>query len=80
MVSRFYGINYNKDNNYVFDSKDISKDMIRLFYANHEDIFTAEQFNPTKQTADLLSYHEMEKKTHSSLRIYIFRTFFENIP
>jgi len=41
-ASRFYGINYNEDNNYVFKSKDITEDIKRLFYVNHEDIFTAE--------------------------------------
>ena len=41
-VSRFYGINYNEDNDYTFKSKDISKDIQRMFYVNHEDMFTAE--------------------------------------
>ena len=43
-------------------------------------MFTAEQLNPAKETIDLLTYDEMEKNTHSSLRMDLFRTFFENIP
>jgi len=80
VIARFYGINYNKEHDYVFSSKDVKQDIIRLFYVNHEDIFTAEQFNPAKETVDLLNYDEMEKKTHSSLRMSLFRTFFENVP
>ena len=79
-VSRFYGVNYNEDSDYVFRSKDIDKDIRRLFYVNHEDMFTAEQLNPAKETVDLLTYDEMEKNTHSSLRMNLFRTFFENTP
>jgi len=63
-VSRFYGIKYNKQENYIFKSKDSNNDISRLFYMNHEDIFTAEQFNPARQTVDLLSYDEMEKKVN----------------
>jgi len=80
VISRFYGINYNEDNDYIFKSKDTEKDIQRLFYVSHEDLFTAEQFNPAKKTADLLSYDEMERNTHSSLRMNLFRTFFENTP
>jgi len=54
--------------------------VVRLFYVNHEDNFTADQFNPAKKTTDLLKYDEMERWTHSSLRMNVFRTFFENIP
>jgi len=51
-----------------------------LFYVNHEDIFTAEQINVGKTTVDLLNYDEMEKNTHLSLRMGLFRTVCENIP
>ena len=61
LISRFYGINYNEDNNYVFNSRNSKQDIIRLFYVNHEDMFTADQFNPAKETVDLLNYDEMEK-------------------
>ena len=47
---------------------------------NHEDMFTVEQLNPAKEIVDLLTYDEMEKNTHSSLRMDLFRTFFENTP
>ena len=47
---------------------------------NHEDIFTAEQLNPAKDVVDSLVYDEMERKTHSELRMNLFRTFFENTP
>jgi len=36
--------------------------------------------NLGRTTADLLSYDEMEKTTHSSLRMDLFRTVCENIP
>jgi len=76
----FYGINYDGNEDYIFRSKNVKLDIVRLFYINHEDSFTADQFNPNKETVDRLFYHEMEKETHSTLRMYFFRTFFENIP
>ena len=53
---------------------------MRLFFVNHEDEFTANQYNQNLKTVDKLVYHEMEKETHSSLRITFFRLFFENTP
>ena len=40
MIARFYGINYDEDNNFIFKSRNIGLDIKRLFYINHEDDFT----------------------------------------
>ena len=80
VISRFYGMNYDEDDDYIFNSKDVKSDIKRLFYMNHEDTFTADQYNKNKKTVDKLLINEMEKETHSTLRIELFRTFFENIP
>ena len=61
LIARFYGINYNKEQKYEFSSKNSFKDIVRLFYVNHEDMFTAGQFNTAKRTVDLLNYDEMER-------------------
>jgi len=42
LISRLYGLKYNKDQKYILSSKDSSKDIKRLFYMNHVDMFTAE--------------------------------------
>ena len=80
VIARFYGINYDRDDDYIFKSRDIKSDINRLFYVNHEDDFTANQYNKNLKTLDKLVYHENEKETHSSLRMTFFRTFFENTP
>ena len=81
-IARFYGINYQKteDGDYVFKSRDIISDIMRLFYINHEDDFTANDYNKNVNIVDKLVYHEMEKEAHSQLRIALFRTIFENVP
>ena len=43
LISRFYGIHYDRDKNYSFKSNDIELDINKLFYVNHEDIYTADQ-------------------------------------
>ena len=40
-IARFYGINYDEDDGYTFKSRNITSDIKRLFYINHEDDFTA---------------------------------------
>ena len=80
LIARFYGINYEGDKNYILKSMDVNNDINKLFYVNHEDEFTANQITNNSGITNKLFYHEMEKETHSSLRIGFFRTFFENIP
>jgi len=60
-----YGIKYKKEENYVFRCRDIKKDIKRLFYICHYDVFTAGQFNSARETADLLCYEEMNRKINS---------------
>jgi len=52
-----------------------------MFYINHEDNFSGEQFGQNSDNiANQLFYQEIEKKSHCSIRLTFFRTFFENIP
>lgn len=60
IVSRLYGLHYIEDNKksgeYVFSSKNVQQDILRLFYVNHEDMFTADQMNMNRKPVDMLVY------------------------